>query len=83
MLVQGFAEELALAVGEPVDVARPDALDRQPVPGLDDHFERRAAEPVEQQPAERFEALVARNAEADQELELALRLEVGARGRSG
>ena len=53
------------------------------VAGLDGHLERRAAEPVEQQPAERFEARVARDAEADQELELAFGLEIGARGRSG
>ena len=55
------------------------SIDSQ-VPGLDDHFERRAAEPVEQQPAERFEAGVAREAEADQELELAVGLEIGAAG---
>ena len=53
------------------------SIDSQ-VAGLDDHFERRAAEPVEQQPPELLEALVARDAEADQQLELALGLEVGA-----
>ena len=47
---------------------------------LDDHFQRRAAEPVEQQPAERLEAVVAGDAEADQELELAVGLEIGAPG---
>ena len=46
--------------------------------GLDSDLERRAAEPVEQQPAELLEALVAGDAEADQELEFALGLEVGA-----
>ena len=53
------------------------SIDSQ-VPGSTIDLERRAAEPVEQQPAERLEALVARDAEADQELELALGLEIGA-----
>ena len=75
-----FAQERRLAVGQPGDVARPDAVDREPGAGLDGHFERRAAEPVEQQPPERFETLIARDAEADQELELALGLEVGPAG---
>ena len=76
--VQRLAEEFGLAVGEPGDGARPDAVDRQPVAGLDDHFQRRAAEPVEQQPAERLETGVAGDAEADQELDLAVGLEIGA-----
>ena len=50
------------------------------VPRLDDHFERRAAEHVEQQPAERLEAVVAGDAEANQQLELAVGLEIGAPG---
>ena len=83
VLVQRLAEELALAVGQPVDVARPDAVDRQPLAGLDRDLERRAAEPVEQQPAEGLEARVARDAEADQQLELAFGLVVGRAGRSG
>ena len=49
----------------------------EPGPGLHVDFERRAAEPVEQQPPERFEARIAGNAEAHQKLELALGLEVG------
>ena len=80
VVVQRLAEELAFAVGEPGDVARPDAVDRQPRARFDDHFQRRAAEPVEQQAPERFEALVARDAETDQELELAFGLEIGAPG---
>ncbi len=80
VIVQRLAEELAFAVGEPGDGARADAVDRQPGARLDDHFQRRAAEPVEQQPAERLEALVAGDAETDQELELAVGLEVGAPG---
>ena len=76
--VQRLAQEARLAVGEAGDVARPDALDRQPGAGLDIDLERRAAEPVEQQPPELLEALVAGDAEADQELELALGLVVGA-----
>ena len=80
VVVQRFAEELAFAIGEPGDGARPDAVDRQPRARLDDHFKRRAAEPVEQQAAERLETLVAGDAEADQELELAFGLEVGAPG---
>src|SRR6266568_7920316 len=68
VLVQRLAEELALAVGQPVDVARPDSLDGQPGPGLHDDLERRTAEPVEQQPAKRLEALVAGDAETDQKL---------------
>jgi hypothetical protein len=78
--MQRFAQERGFAVGEAGDVARPDALDRQPCPRLDDDFERRAAEPVEQQAPERFETLIAGDAEADQELELALELEVGPPG---
>ena len=50
---------------------------RQPMSGLDRDLERRAAEPVEQQAAEGIEAFVARNAEADQKLEFAFRLEIG------
>ena len=49
-------------------------------PGLIDHFERRTAEPVEQQPPERLEALVARDAEADEQLEFGVGLKVGAPG---
>ncbi len=81
VVVQRLAEELGFAVGEPRDGARPDAIDRQPrAAGIDDDFERRAAEPVEQQPAERLEALVARQPETDQQLELAVGLEIGAAG---
>src|SRR6185369_12618881 len=76
--VQRLAQEARLAVGETGDVARADALDRQPGAGLDIDLERRAAEPVEQQPPELLEALVAGDAEADQQLELALGLVVGA-----
>src|SRR6202008_2265014 len=72
--------ELAFAVGEPGDGARADAIDRETGARLDDHFQRRAAEPVEQQPAERLKALVAGNAETHQELELAFGPEVGAAG---
>ena len=50
------------------------------VAGLDDHLQRRAAEPVEQQPPERFEARVAGDAEADQQLQFALGLEIGPAG---
>ncbi len=50
------------------------------VAGLDGHLQRRAAEPVEQQAAELLETRVARDAEADQQLELALGLEIGAAG---
>ena len=72
--------KLGLAVGQPRDVARTDALDREPGAGLDVDLQRRAAEPVEQQPPELLEARVAGDAEADQELELALGLVVGAAG---
>src|SRR5215472_2755517 len=74
--VERFAEELALAVGEPGDVARTDAVDRERCARLDDDFKCRAAEPVEQQPTERLETAVARDAEADQQLELAVGLEI-------
>ena len=77
VLVQRLAQERSLAVGEPGDVARANALDREPVTGLDDHLQRRTAEPVEQDASERFEARIAGDAEADQELDLALGLEVG------
>ena len=80
MLVQRFPQERRLAIGEPGDVARADAVDREPRAGLHLHFERRTAEPVEQEPAERFETGVAGDAEADQQLELAFGLEVGAPG---
>ena len=80
MAVERLAQEARLAVGETGDVARPDALDREPGAGLDIDLERRAAEPVEEEAAELLEALVAGDAEADQELELALGLEVGAAG---
>ncbi len=80
MVVQRLAEEFAFAVGQPGDGAWPDAVDRQPRTRFDDHFQRRAAEPVEQQPPERLEARIAGDAEADQELELAFRLEIGAPG---
>ena len=53
-------------------------LDRQPGRRARHDLERRAAEPVEQQPPELVEALVAGDAEADQQLELALGLVVGA-----
>src|SRR5215472_13428731 len=79
--MQGLADEFGFAIGKPCYRARPDAVDRQPfAAGLDNHFERRTTEPIEQQPAERLEALVAGDAEADQELELALALKVGAPG---
>ena len=55
------------------------SIDSQ-VARIDDHFERRAAEPVEQQPPERFEAVVAGNAEADEQLELGVGLKVGTPG---
>src|SRR5438045_7958615 len=80
VLVQRLAEEGRLAVGEPREVARADTVDREPVPRLYGDLERRAAEPVEQQAAERLEPGVARNAEADQKLELALRLVIGPAG---
>ena len=80
VLVQRLAEERRLAVGEPGEVARPDAVDREPRARLDRDLERRAAEPVEQQAPERLEARVARDAEADQQLELAFGLEVGPAG---
>ena len=80
VIVQRLAEKLAFAVGEPGDGARADAVDRQPRARLDDHFQRRAAEPVEQEPPERLEARIAGDAEADQELELAFGLEIGAPG---
>ena len=76
VLVQRFVKERDLAIGEPIDGARPDALDAQPVSGLDRDFQRRAAEPVEQQAAEGVETIVTRNAEADEKLEFALRLEI-------
>src|SRR5215510_7756430 len=80
MLMQRLAEEFALAVGQAVDIAGPDPLDGEPSPRLHDDFERRAAEPVEQQPAKWLKALVADDPETDQELELTLRLQVGAAG---
>ena len=80
VIVQRLAEELGFAVGEPGDVARADAVDREPVARVDDDFERRAAEPVEQQPAERFEAVIAGDAETDQQPELGVGLEIGAPG---
>src|SRR5262245_41673882 len=76
--MQALAQEEGLAVGEPRDVARADAVDGEPLAGLDDHLERGTAEPVEQQPPERLEARVAGDAEADEQLELVLGLEIGA-----
>src|ERR1041384_210781 len=79
MIVQGLAEEFGLAIGKAGNAARADAVDGQPLAaGFDNDFERRTAEPVEQEPAERLEALVSGNAEADQELEFAVTLKVGA-----
>ena len=49
-------------------------------PGSTVDLQRRAAEPVEQQPAEGFEPRVAGDAEADQQLELRIGLEVGLAG---
>src|SRR5258705_6958206 len=83
VLVQRLAEELALAVGQPVDIAWADALDGEPGAGLHDDFERGASEPVEQQAAEWLEPRVARKPETDQELQLTLRLQVGAAGAAG
>src|SRR5262249_56096963 len=81
VIVQALAEEIGFAVGKPRDGPWPDAVDRQPLAaGLDNHFERRTTEPIEQQPAERLEALLAGAAEADQEPELALAMKVGAPG---
>jgi hypothetical protein len=76
VLVERVAEERRLAVGQPGDVARTDAVDRQPGAGLDRHLERRAAEPIEQEPPELVEPRVVGDAEANQKLELALRLEI-------
>ena len=81
MLVQQFAQERRLAVGEPRDVARADAVDGEPRARLDVHFQCRTAEPVEQQPPERFESRIAGDAEADQKLELGFGLEVGRRAQ--
>src|SRR5438552_12139020 len=80
VLVQRLAQKQRLAVGKAGNVARPDAFDREPVPRFDGDFERRAAKPVKQQAAERVEAGIARNAEAGQQLELALGLEISAPG---
>src|SRR5262249_16522093 len=77
VLVERLTQEGRFAVAEPRDVARADAFDRGPSASLDVDFQRRATEPVEQQPPERFEARVGGDAEADQKLELALGLEVG------
>ena len=77
MIVQGLAEEFGLAIGKAGNAARADAVDGQPLAaGFDNDFERRTAEPVEQQPAEGLEAVVARDPEADQQLDLALGLEI-------
>jgi hypothetical protein len=78
--VKAFAQEQRLPVGETGNVARTDALDRKPRAGLDVDFERGATEPVEQQPPERLETIITGNPEADQDLQLALGLEVGAAG---
>ena len=57
--VSDWRKKLAFAVGQPGDGAGPDAVDRQPGARLDDRLQCRAAEPVEQEPAERLEARVA------------------------
>ena len=80
VIVQRLAEKLGLAVGKPRDVARPDAVDRQPVARLDGHFQRRAPEHLEQQPPERFEPAVARETKTDQQLEFRPGLKVGTPG---
>src|SRR5882672_4182906 len=69
VLMQGFTQKRGFAVGKPGDIARTDALDREPGAGLDIDLERGAPEPVEQQPPERLKACVAREPEADQKLE--------------
>src|SRR5215510_1438310 len=78
VLMERLAQEGSLAVGEPGDVARTDPIDREPGAGLYGHLQRRAAEPIEQEPPELLEARVAGDAEADQQLGLALGLVVGA-----
>ena len=82
--MQRLAQERRLAVGEAGDRAHADALDRVArAAGVDGDLECRAAEPVEQETPERLETRVAGDAEADQQLELALGLEIGAAGHSG
>ncbi len=51
-------------------------------PGSTVDFQRGATEPVEQQPAERFETGIARDAEADQQPELARRADSRRAGRN-
>src|SRR5262249_32808399 len=48
--------------------------------GIGDKLEGRTAEPVEEEAPERFKALIAGKPKTDQELELRLRLEIGAPG---
>src|ERR1700724_2649625 len=84
MPMQGLAQETRLSVGEPGERAHADAVDRVPGgAGIDAHLQGRAAEPVEQEPPERLEALIAGDAEAHQQLEFAFRLEIGGAGAAG
>ena len=78
--MQQLAKERGFAVGEPGNVARSDAVDREPRAGIDDDFEGGAAEPVEQQAPEQFEAAILRDAETDKELQLGIGLEICAPG---
>src|SRR6202171_1543444 len=55
VLVQRLTKEVGGAVDQPGEVARPEAVDGKPGARLDGDFERRAAEPIEQQTAKRFE----------------------------
>src|SRR5215475_12744524 len=81
MKMQGLAHECCLAVREPGQRTHADAIDGVTCrAGVDAHLQGRAPKPVKQQAAERLEARVPRYAEAHQQLELALGLEVGASG---
>ena len=81
VVVQRLAEELGFAVGEPGDGARADAVDRQP--GAPVSTITSSAGQRNQSNSRRpngSKRSIARDAEADQQLELAFGLEIGAPG---
>ena len=69
VLVQRGAKEFGLLGAELGERARAQAVDFPSLGRGDRHFERRAAIPIEQQPAERLEARIRRQAEAEQQIE--------------
>ena len=81
--MQRVAKKLGLLRAELGERPRAQAVDLPALARRDRHLERRAAVPVEQQPAERLEARVLAEAEAEQQIEGRRLVGAGAMGGGG